>query len=164
MKKNKVIIILIVLILIVVSLDFSLIVFKIGKKKDLNSINKEEIKIVTYQCTKNKPKIMKNNKPYVVNVYYEFIVAEENIEHGSYEEILKFNNAEDYNWYRDNQEIDTIFTKEYDLENFILKYKRNMILKDDTIAEGIKIKDYINFLEIKKELQCSLVRESYRKK
>lgn len=162
MKEKKIIIVLIVLIIIVITIDLSLIIYKNTTGNKLNQPeNKEEVKkLVIYKCTKEKVKTMGNNQNYMLSINYEFDVLEDKINQGKYEETLKFDSLENYNWYRSNQEVDTIFEKEYDIENFTLKYKQNMILKDKTITDSTTIEDYLNYLD-KKEIHCAKTKDGF---
>ncbi len=71
--------------------------------------------------------------------------------HGRYLETLSFGSLEDYQWYIENEDFETLFQKNFDAENHSITYGQTMILTDNSSSkdETTFNEDYLNYLKTK---------------
>jgi len=149
MKNKKSIVFLLILIVLVLLFDCGLVLYN---KKSKNSDNKEktyQLVGTTYLCNKNqKNKKMKNDNDYLLDISYEFLVKDHLVIHGKYLETLSFASLEDYQWYIENEDFETLFRKNFDAENHSITYGQTMILTDNSSNDETTFnEDYLNYLK-----------------
>ncbi len=150
MKNKKSIVFLLILIVLTLLFDCGLVFYN---KKSKNSDNKEkkyQLVGTTYLCNKKqKNKKMKNGNDFLLDISYEFLVKDYLVIHGRYLETLSFGSLEDYQWYIENEDFETLFQKNFDAENHSITYGQTMILTDNSSSkdETTFNEDYLNYLK-----------------
>ena len=123
-------------------------------KKSKNSDNKEkkyQLVGTTYLCNKNKTKD-ENGNDFLLDISCaNFFVKDYLVIHGRYLETLSFGSLEDYQWYIENEDFETLFQKNFDAENHSITYGQTMILTDNSSSkdETTFNEDYLNYLKTK---------------